>query len=113
MLSAPTEIAHKAPEAAPDPMAADIRDATDRMRVQGELIQAREAAERAREVADRANQEKSRFLATASHDLRQPLQTLSLLNGALPSMSGSGAASGRSGGCGASTVQHYRPGVLP
>ena len=30
-----------------------------------------------------ANQGKSRFLATASHDLRQPLQTLSLLNGAL------------------------------
>jgi PAS domain S-box-containing protein len=57
-------------------VAAAIRDVTDRKRVQQELIQARE-------VADRANQAKSRFLATASHDLRQPLQSLALLNGAL------------------------------
>jgi two-component system, sensor histidine kinase len=64
-------------------VAAAIRDVTDGKRVQAELIAARESAERAREVADRANQGKSRFLATASHDLRQPLQTLSLLNGTL------------------------------
>ena len=77
--------------------AAAIRDVTDRKRVEAELIVARESAERARaaadrqrliadearEIADRANQGKSRFLATASHDLRQPLQTLALLNGAL------------------------------
>jgi signal transduction histidine kinase len=44
---------------------------------------ARQLADEARELADRANQGKSRFLATASHDLRQPLQTLSLLNGTL------------------------------
>jgi hypothetical protein len=31
----------------------------------------------------RAEQAKGRFLATASHDLRQPLQAVSLLNGAL------------------------------
>ena len=53
----------------------------DRKRIEAELIVAREAAEAARELADRANQGKSRFLATASHDLRQPLQTLELLNG--------------------------------
>jgi PAS domain S-box-containing protein len=78
-------------------VAAAIRDVSDRKRVEGELIVARKAAEREREAADhareiadeardsadRANQGKSRFLATASHDLRQPLQTLSLLNGAL------------------------------
>jgi PAS domain S-box-containing protein len=64
-------------------VAAAIRDVTDRKRVEAELIIARQSAERARESADRANQGKSRFLATASHDLRQPLQTLSLLNGTL------------------------------
>jgi PAS domain S-box-containing protein len=71
-------------------IAAAIRDVTDRKRVETELMLAREAAEAARELADqardsadRANQGKSRFLATASHDLRQPLQTLSLINGTL------------------------------
>jgi PAS domain S-box-containing protein len=64
-------------------VAAAIRDMSDRKRVEAELIVARQIADRARESADRANQAKSRFLTTASHDLRQPLQTLSLLNGAL------------------------------
>jgi PAS domain S-box-containing protein len=71
-------------------VAATLRDATDRRRVEAELVQAREAAEAARAAADaassaaqRANQNKSRFLAAASHDMRQPLQTLALLNGTL------------------------------
>src|SRR5579862_143216 len=71
-------------------LAADLRDAAGQKRVEAELIRARESAYRARESAyrardesDRANVAKSRFLATASHDLRQPLQSLSLLNGIL------------------------------
>jgi len=81
-------------------VAAAIRDSTDRIRAKEELVIARESAEsalsiadearviadQARELADRANQGKSRFLATASHDLRQPLQTLALLNGTLRRM---------------------------
>src|SRR3974390_1215041 len=57
-------------------VAAALRDVTDRRRTQLELQAARESAER-------ANLAKSRFLATASHDLRQPLQAVSLLNGSL------------------------------
>lgn len=55
---------------------ASIRDATQRMEAQKVIQQAKEQAER-------ANAAKTRFLATASHDLRQPLQSLSLLNAAL------------------------------
>ncbi len=55
------------------------RDLTERRRIELEL-------RHAHRVADQANQAKSRFLATASHDLRQPLQSLSLLSGTLRRM---------------------------
>ena len=103
----PVEISLSPVGADPPLVAAAIRDVTERNRAEAELKAAREAAEKARAVADRArdvadhlrnvadesrgaadraNQAKSRFLATASHDLRQPLQTLALLNGALRRM---------------------------
>ena len=58
---------------------AAIRDISDRHAIQVELG-------RAREKAERANLAKSRFVAAASHDLRQPVQTLALLNGAMRRM---------------------------
>jgi PAS domain S-box-containing protein len=60
-------------------VAAAIRDVTQHELAAGELLEARLAA-------DRANSAKSRFLAMASHDLRQPLQSLGLLNGSLRRM---------------------------
>jgi len=51
-----------------------------------ELARAAELAREAKESARRAEQAKGRFLAMASHDLRQPLQAVSLLNGTLQRM---------------------------
>ena len=51
---------------------ATVRDISEHKRVQAALAEARREA-------DRANVAKSKFLAAASHDLRQPVQSLMLL----------------------------------
>ncbi|HNP63934.1 MAG TPA: PAS domain S-box protein [Woeseiaceae bacterium] len=53
-----------------------IRDVSIRRQMERDMKAAQDAAER-------ANKANSAFLAAASHDLRQPVQALSLLNGAL------------------------------
>ena len=49
-----------------------FRDISERKRIEGQIAEARNEAER-------ANHAKSKFLAAASHDLRQPVQSLVLL----------------------------------
>ena len=53
-----------------------VEDVTARKRLEEELRQARDAA-------DRANAAKSRFLAAAAHDLRQPVQSMMFFTAAL------------------------------
>lgn len=50
-----------------------------------DLVEASEVMRRSRDEAERAALSKSRFLASASHDLRQPMQSLFLFAGALQS----------------------------
>lgn len=79
MLSTHFRRPHKPPDS-------DLQLTDLYMRLAAELlerVQNEEALRAARDEANRANQAKSRFLATASHDLRQPVQALSMLNGAL------------------------------
>jgi len=53
-----------------------VRDVTARKNMEQEIVAARQET-------DRANKANSAFLAAASHDLRQPVQALSLLSGAM------------------------------
>lgn len=62
-------------------VAAAVRDMTEQRKIVDALAIARADA-------DSANLAKSRFLAAASHDLRQPLQTIRLLNASLMKLAG-------------------------
>lgn len=53
------------------------------MRSRFEVAALAEDLQRQKDLAEEANQSKSRFLAAASHDLRQPVHSLSLFAGAL------------------------------
>jgi two-component system, sensor histidine kinase len=58
--------------------ATSIRTRFENMDLVRELERQKETAEQARAEAEAANQSKSRFLAAASHDLRQPVHALGL-----------------------------------
>ncbi len=53
------------------------------LRLRFENIELVEDLKQQRDAAEKANQAKSKFLAAASHDLRQPLHALTLFSGAL------------------------------
>ncbi|MBY0430990.1 MAG: HAMP domain-containing histidine kinase, partial [Rhodospirillales bacterium] len=60
-----------------------VEDISDRRRAEQALLAATDEAIRARAEAERAALTRSRFIAAASHDLRQPVQSLLLLIGVL------------------------------
>lgn len=64
-------------------VAAAIRDITERKATEAALLDSQEKLLKAKEVAEQATVTKTRFLAAASHDLRQPLQALRLYLSAL------------------------------
>jgi two-component system CheB/CheR fusion protein len=64
------------PDGSVEAVCSVVREITEERRAEEEL-------RRSMEVAEQASALKSRFLAAASHDLRQPLQTLSLLQSVL------------------------------
>ena len=64
-------------------VAAAIRDISERKATEAALLDSQEKLLKAKEVAEQATATKTRFLAAASHDLRQPLQALRLYLSAL------------------------------
>ncbi|MRR51827.1 MAG: PAS domain S-box protein [Rhodocyclaceae bacterium] len=71
------------PENGKQPILAVVTDNTEHRRDERLLAEAYARLQEQKEEAERASQAKSRFLAAASHDLRQPLHALSLFAGEL------------------------------
>lgn len=71
------------PENGKQPILAVISDNTEHRRDERLLADAYAKVQEQKEEAERSSQAKSRFLAAASHDLRQPLHALSLFAGEL------------------------------
>lgn len=67
-----------------------MRDVTARIEMERTIIAAKEEAVAARIAAETANRAKSKFLAAATHDLRQPVQSLMLFSAALAADPASG-----------------------
>lgn len=78
-------------------------DVTTRVETERALRQAQEEAMLAKAEAERASLARSKFLAAASHDLRQPIQSLMLLNSVLK---------GRLKGTPEETVSNHMEGAL-
>lgn len=73
-----------------DALAADLNTMAQRLQsfyqeLEAQVMQRTEELRQARDVAERASQAKTRFLAAASHDLRQPMHTIGLLTAVLQS----------------------------
>lgn len=66
-------------------VSAAIRDISERKAVQHALQDSQKKLQLAKELAESATEAKTRFLAAASHDIRQPLQALRLYLSALAS----------------------------
>lgn len=62
------------------------RDITERTRAEAQRRRYEEKLQEARKLAERESLAKTRFLATASHDLRQPIQAMQLLSDLLVNM---------------------------
>ena len=87
------EVAYRRPDGGTTVLsasAAPVRDAEGRvvlaicsLRDVGKLKAMEMALHQAKEEADQANRAKSKFLAAASHDLRQPMQSMFLFSGIL------------------------------
>jgi len=73
-LMAHGKVAEYDKQGRPEIVTGTLTDITGQKKSEMALLMAKQVADQARDAAESANVAKSRFLATASHDLRQPVQ---------------------------------------